>query len=495
MRNFVLFFLSIRHRTDPVFFGIVYCLLSTDSSAQQWHSLPNPHGWQFPVGVNGTSVEVFKVIKNELYVGGGLQYDSSGASKCIVKFNAKTLYWDSLACGVYGLVHAIEEYKGEIYAGGNFQYAKSCLPWPNDKVPNTQAFVKWNGSQWMSADGYLSSNASSIYTIKYKNDLYIGGNFVGFPVSNGNVSCIARYNGSVTDNMQGGVNGFPVDVRCMAGFKNDLYVGGIFRTAGGITCNNIARWDGSNWHPVGKEPGIMGGINAMAVDTVKNLLYVGGGVTHADTISTGIFAAWDGSKWHAASYPSFDYSVAINAMTFFNGKIYAGAYSNFGNPMDTTLIYWDGSKWTWIPGPNNGVLALEPYNGNLYVGGLFQKIDTTTVNCIACYGDSCPGNPINLTLPYGIKELQVSGLKFKVFPNPAKKEVTVSVSDNEAQDFILKVIGSLGQVAIQQKFSKELKINTSGFSKGMYFIEVCLPAGQAGDEQGKRCHTEKLLIE
>ena len=31
-----------------------------------------------------------------------------------------------------------------------------------------------------------------------------------------------------------------------------LYVGGLFETIGGVAANNIAKWDGATWSPLGK---------------------------------------------------------------------------------------------------------------------------------------------------------------------------------------------------------------------------------------------------
>ena len=34
-------------------------------------------------------------------------------------------------------------------------------------------------------------------------------------------------------------------------YNGELIAGGWFTTAGGVTCNCIARWDGSAWQPLG----------------------------------------------------------------------------------------------------------------------------------------------------------------------------------------------------------------------------------------------------
>ncbi len=469
---------------------LTFCLSIQPLFSQQWYSIPNPNGWQQPVGVNGTEVDVLKVINNELYLGGGFAFDSSQVSSCIQKFNANTITWYPLACGTYGVVHAIEEYNGYIYAGGQFITAKSCNPWPNDYIPNTNKLTKWNGVEWSSADSAFSNNIGGdfIYTLKYKNDLYIGGLYGWFPVSNGTAKCIVKYNGNTMDNMQGGVDGFPLSVRCMVVYKGDLYVAGEFLQAGGVMgYNNIARWDGANWQTLGT--GVNGAVNAMAVDTVNNLLYVGGGFTQAGAVSTLYYAIWDGTNWFPLTAPSPNLAPAERAMTFFDGKLFVGAYSVVGSPMDTTLFYWNGSDWHWVPGPNEGVAALEVYNGNLYVGGYFSKVDTTTVNYIACYGNSCPGTPITLTLPYtGVYESQKENLKFKVYPNPAKQEINIEVTEPKNKEYMVRIYNPAGIKIMEQQFFRQTKIFTTGFSKGVYLVQVC-------EKDGKICHTKKEVIE
>ena len=60
-----------------------------------------------------------------------------------------------------------------------------------------------------------------------------------------------------------------------------LYAGGAFTTAGGITADYIARWDGSAWSPLGS--GMNDNVSALAVDGSGNL-YAGGWFTTAGGI-------------------------------------------------------------------------------------------------------------------------------------------------------------------------------------------------------------------
>ena len=75
---------------------------------------------------------------------------------------------------------------------------------------------------------------------------------------------------------------------------NDLYVGGSFTTAGGVSASNIAKWDGSNWSALGS--GIGGG-DVRALAASGGNVYVGGVYTTAGSSSANNIAKWDGSNW------------------------------------------------------------------------------------------------------------------------------------------------------------------------------------------------------
>lgn len=442
------------------------CLLHTAWS-QSWHSV----GIMCPASVN-----FLKVYKGFLYAD-----DISFTNPCwnyfgsMAKFNG--FYWDTTGmCDRVGAVGDIEEYNGEVYCGCTT--VLSGNPWPNNFLPNAQGLAKWNGSQWMAVDS--PAPGGGILALKYRNDLYMGGSITTIA----GVSCkkIIKYNGSTWNNMQGGIDGgfFP-NVYSMAVYNGDLYVAGQFDIAGTVPCNNIARWDGTKWDSVG------GGVNAivwsMLVDTINNYLYVGGNMTSAGGIPVWCIARWDGVKWDSVGIGIVG---GIHAMTMLNGDLYVGGNIGSASYSDTVLGKWDGIKWTPIVGLNNGIDALAAYKGNIYAGGPFTHYGdsvngATLTNGLACYGNTCPQG-------VGIQEFNVQGLKFKVYPNPARAEINIDVEEKENKEYIAKVYNSVGAKIIEQKFTKQTKISTANFSKGIYQVQVC-------NKDGKICHTEKVLIE
>ena len=94
----------------------------------------------------------------------------------------------------------------------------------------------------------------------------------------GNANHIAKWNGSAWSALGSGMNDA---VRfALAASGSDLYTGGYFTTAGGVSANRIAKWNGSAWSALGW--GMSGRVFAMATDSF-NRLFVGGNFGMAGT--------------------------------------------------------------------------------------------------------------------------------------------------------------------------------------------------------------------
>ena len=83
-------------------------------------------------------------------------------------------------------------------------------------------------------------------------EIYAGGDFL--TTGEAAASHVARWNGATWSALAGpsGAGVTAGSVRALAvyddGNGTGLYVGGQFETVGGVTVNNIARWDGATWH-------------------------------------------------------------------------------------------------------------------------------------------------------------------------------------------------------------------------------------------------------
>src|SRR5207245_7504002 len=81
----------------------------------------------------------------------------------------------------------------------------------------------------------------------------------------------------------------------------NVYAGGFFTTAGGVTVNGVAKWNGTSWSALGS--GISGAnanVEDFAFDKSGNV-YVGGSFTTAGGLPASCIAKWDGTSWSSLS--------------------------------------------------------------------------------------------------------------------------------------------------------------------------------------------------
>ena len=87
--------------------------------------------------------------------------------------------------------------------------------------------------------------------------------------------------------------GFDSAVLALCVYNGKLVAGGKFATAGGVSANRIAAWDGVSWQPLGD--GITG-YSVVAMTVHAGDLIVGGSFTSAGGVPAENVAAWDGSS-------------------------------------------------------------------------------------------------------------------------------------------------------------------------------------------------------
>jgi hypothetical protein len=248
--------------------------------------------------------------------------------------------------------------------------------------------------------------------------LYVCGDLTmidGVPVNG-----IARWDGEQWHDVGGGVgsDGFVV-VFAAAVFDEDgegalppsLFVGGQFRTAGGVPVEGLAKWDGTQWSNVGgglskSDPTLRVNVNAMTVydDGRGPALYVGGSFRFAGGKDVYNIARWDGVEWEPVGS---GLATTVNALCVFDEDgpgprrpvLFAGGQFNSAagaEPGSMARIgRWDGAEWTPVGGflPSAGAVkammvwdpdGAGPERESLYAGGFFSRLpDGTLCNKIA----------------------------------------------------------------------------------------------------------------
>jgi len=158
----------------------------------------------------------------------------------------------------------------------------------------------------------------------------------------------------------------------LAVYAGDLYAGGDFLAAGGVPARHIARWDGQSWHDVagGMSAGPWPMVSSLIVH--GNQLVAGGWFERAGTADAHHVARWDGSSWSALGdgVDDFVYCVASHQGLLIAG----GAFLSAGGGPAERIAAWDGQSWQPLgAGVQDFARSLRTYGGALYVGGQFQQ--------------------------------------------------------------------------------------------------------------------------
>lgn len=226
-----------------------------------------------------------------------------------------------------------------------------------------------------------------------------------------------------------GLGGFLVSGQCFTTYNNKLIVGGNFSAAGGNNIDNIAAWDGSNWSLLGT------GLQSTVTATKKGVtslalynsdLYAGGSFYASGTTTLIKIAKWNGSAWSSVASSVRDTIWAqeahIDALCSFNGELYAGGtFNKINNIKANHIAKWNGTTWSPLGAGLKGdfgmgyiegvVNAITVYNNEIYAAGHFTLAGTVPAINIAKWNGSVwsavgTGIPSS-SLGYGVTSLLV----------------------------------------------------------------------------------------
>ncbi len=204
-------------------------------------------------------------------------------------------------------------------------------------------------------------------------------------------SCAPHWDGSIG---QPGVpgEGFPhPQIRAIAEWNGNLVAGGAhFQSIGGIAAQNIALFDGTQWHALGSGvSGENGNEGVVAMIEFDGDLIVGGDFTNAgDVPGTQFIARWDGKQWSPLG-SGVDWTVESLAV-FDDGNgaaLFAGGwFTHAGGNVVNHVAKWDGKQWSALntgvrqgPFPIPSVIAMTVFDDGsgpaLYISGSFGIAD------------------------------------------------------------------------------------------------------------------------
>lgn len=324
-----------------------------------------------PLGSGVSSVGLAAArIGSKLYIGGDFQIAGGQSAGFIADWDGTN--WQPL---MFGEATAPSDYVGSLafgsagylYAVGGFQTAGKT---------RVNGVARYDGTNWFSfGNGFPERNIHSVAVVG--TNVYVKGYF-NRPASG--IRNLARWNGSVWVSLGLGLDndGYDPMINSLAAGVSNLFVAGNFKTAGGISVTNLARWDGEQWHSLNYYPSpyysftSVSSIDALA--TRDDNLFIG---ERTDTyIGESSFIlrvkSWQDGAWtQVGGSIQFATPPSISSMVWVGTNLYVtGNFIATNGFFATNVIYWNGLTWTGVNHPfgANSLVAPAATDGtNLFV--------------------------------------------------------------------------------------------------------------------------------
>jgi hypothetical protein len=241
----------------------------------------------------GANVTSLQIVGQTLYVGGTFQDGAGIASAdyllaCGLATGASSTTVGDPAHPFSGPVHALTaDSNGTLYAGGRFSDLEDIA------AADNVAYLP-SGGDWQPMGAGAGPCGCAVTTFvrgltAVGTDAYVGtdaNNIAGIPQADH----VARWDGfawSAVGADSGGGNGWlptTTSINALAGDGSNLFVTGTFQNANGDAhADNVAFFDGTEWHPVGSDGGGNGPWigTGLALALVDRRLYAAGSFTSA----------------------------------------------------------------------------------------------------------------------------------------------------------------------------------------------------------------------
>lgn len=323
------------------------------------------------------SVGDLAVIGTDIYACGLLILRGNLNPTYVAKWDGAK--WSALGSDVNSEVFALAAVGTDLYAGGQFTSAGGS---------SARFIAKWNGTSWSPlAEGVRSDIDDRIVDVfalaTNGSDLYVGGDFI---LAGGlSANMVAKWNGAAWSVLGDGPGGA---VESIVANGNDIYAGGVFNAAGGTRASKIARWDGAKWSALGNGVGRIEEVHAMALS--GGMLYAGGQFSTAGEVNANNIALWNGDKWSAlgsglSGCNGANCAPSVKAIAVKGTDVYAGGtFTTAGGVPANGIAKWDGTSWSALgSGIDGEVKALAFVGSDLYVGGFFNAAGGVAASKIA----------------------------------------------------------------------------------------------------------------
>jgi hypothetical protein len=336
-----------------------FCCIFQLGFAQQWYSVDSGiHGKYEGLNVVA-SAAIVDTVHNLLFVVG--TFDSAGNVR-----SRNFAYWDGVR---WRTTETIDTYHIPL---------KSIVLYHDTVLisASSQGLGTWYDTTDIFKGGDITNGIGNVTCFTYYHDtLWAGGSFG-----------VKYYNGTKWVKPPGifsTLNAY-VEINAMTVYNNELIIGGYFNGIGDTVCHNIAAWDGKVWHSLGKgtrasfSPYVG---NVYSLGVYKNELYAGGWFDSAGDISCSTLGRWNGNNWDQVggnNLCGIPYTMLnIDSGLYIGGDLY-GYNIGYGNCASNQVVKWDGNKFHDFNFKSSGagvVYSLAWFDGQLYAVGSFGQLN------------------------------------------------------------------------------------------------------------------------
>lgn len=329
------------------------------------------YGWSaLGSGMNQPVVALVVDSSGILYAGGYFLSAGGISARHVARWNGAA--WSPLGVGTDDPVYALA-----VDAAGNL-YAAGEGPFPNH-------VAKWNGSSWSDLGSGMDGIVKTL-AVDSSGSVYAGGYIV---VAGKTRASVTKWNGTAWAALGAGGKGALGDsvnessvVSLAVDSLGKLYAAGSFSTAGAVSANHVAKWDGAAWSALGS--GVDGTMYKVTIDP-WGTPYVSAGVA-----ALGWYVVkWNGYSWVTvgATFDSVVFDMAFDSV----GSLFVGGmFETAGGVAAKGVARWNGTSWValgsgMVDGNMRGYVAALGFDsrGYLYAGGQFATAGEIQANGVA----------------------------------------------------------------------------------------------------------------
>ena len=423
---------------------LLFLFINSYCHSQHWEAAT-----PFPGTDNNGMVTSMQTLNNELIVGGSYTSIGGIVAHSIARWNG--VKWNNLGAPnlLNGSVSDMIIYNNKLFFMADILYVWDGI--------GLQAVTYSNGNQQLNISGYGYGDLHV-----FNGDLYIVGS-----------SKLIKYNGVTANDIaiNSPVNGSP---RCLDDFNNNLYLG---------TDKGLFKYQNNTWIDVS---GISNTPpNIIDIETYNNELYVLGSFSSIGGISVNNIAKYNGSSFSMTSFPDnssqnivtnplLRNNLSVNHFNVINNELYLAHYfigsTGLGQKF-SPLIKFNGTNWIQLAlnyPTTEGGLCSHMYNNSLFCGGYFRWFND--VNNIADMYNNKIGGIAKLNNTLSINDISID--KQNTYPNPTSSEVKITLThDQLGKSF--KLFDNIGREKMSGVFnSTEYTFNLESFEPGIYFLKI-----------------------